>query len=271
MTYQLRLFLLAIQFFTRIPITGRLAAWVGFTPMMLRESAAYFPLVGACVGLVAGGVLWLSLELVGPAGYGTLIASTLSLIATLLMTGAFHEDGLADTFDGLGGSQQRDRALEIMKDSRVGTFGALALVGAVLLKVLLVAELSTPDEPDDAMALVVLLICAHTLSRASALSLIGWLTHVGDHAGSKSKPLADRIDQKTLWIALITGFIACSPLFSYFDAIFFIVFIVACIVSTYLLGRWFRSRLGGFTGDCLGATQQTSELAIYLCAATLLA
>jgi adenosylcobinamide-GDP ribazoletransferase len=102
----LRHYLLAIQFFTRIPVTGRLGDWVGFSPAMLRASAAHFPGVGWLVG---GGV----------AGFTAL---------GVLMTGAFHEDGLADVADGLGGSQDRERALTIMKDSRVGAFGAIAVV-----------------------------------------------------------------------------------------------------------------------------------------------
>src|SRR5690606_19624758 len=109
----LRHFLLALQFFTRVPVTGRLAAWVGYSPAMLRASAAHFPGVGWLVGGVAAGVF-----LLAQAGLPPLAAALLSTAATVWMTGAFHEDGLADTADGLGGSAERERALQIMKDSR---------------------------------------------------------------------------------------------------------------------------------------------------------
>ncbi len=271
MSYQIRLFLLAVQFFTRVPITGRLAAWVGFTPMMLRESAAYFPLVGAAVGAVAAGVMLAALALFGPAGHGPLLASGLSLAATLLLTGAFHEDGLADVADGLGGSLQREKALEIMKDSRIGTFGTVALICVTLLKVVAVAEISPLEEPDAEWALLALLVSAHVISRCAALCMIAWLPHVEGGGASKSKPLADRIDPKALSLAFLTCFLCCVPVFIYFDATHLIVFVLWSALVVLALGRWFRRRVGGFTGDCLGTVQQVSELGIYLCAAALLA
>ena len=137
----LRHYLLAVQFFTRIPVTGRLATWVGYSPAMLRASSAHFPGVGWLVAAVAVGsyaVLWLGL---GGAGFAPLAAAVGCTIATVLVTGGFHEDGLADVADGLGGAYQPERALEIMKDSRIGAFGAMALVLALLAKVALLAQL----------------------------------------------------------------------------------------------------------------------------------
>ena len=120
----IREFLLAVQFFTRIPITGALAEWVGFSPAMLRASAAHFPAVGMLVGAVAAAVYAVLLALLPDTGFAPLVAAVLSTVATVLMTGGFHEDGLADVADGLGGSYDRHRALEIMKDSRVGALMA---------------------------------------------------------------------------------------------------------------------------------------------------
>jgi len=112
-----RHFLLALQFFTRVPVTGALATWVGFSPQMLRASAAHLPGIGWLVGGVAAAVfVGVGMGLAGTAG--ALVAAVLSTVATVMLTGAFHEDGLADVADGLGGSANRDRALEIMKDSR---------------------------------------------------------------------------------------------------------------------------------------------------------
>ena len=153
MTHELRLFFIALQFLTRVPVP----AWVGFEPMWLNQSARYFPLVGSCVGLVGAGVLWAS-SLVFPPAVGV----GLSMAATLVMTGGFHEDGLADTFDALGGAVSRERALEIMKDSRIGSYGALALVVVLGTKAAALASLPL------ALALPAGLF-AHTASRAAAI------------------------------------------------------------------------------------------------------
>jgi len=132
MTQALRHYLLAVQFFTRIPITGRLAQWVGYSPAMLRASSAHFPGVG---WLVAAAAVACHAALMTGLGTGLLVpwvAAVFSTVATVLVTGGFHEDGLADVADGLGGSAERERALDIMKDSRIGAYGAMALVLALL-------------------------------------------------------------------------------------------------------------------------------------------
>ena len=99
----IREFLLAVQFFTRIPVTGALAEWVGFSPAMLRASAAHFPGVGWLVGAVVAGITWALLALLPPGPYAPLVAAVLGTAAGVWLTGAFHEDGLADVADGLGG------------------------------------------------------------------------------------------------------------------------------------------------------------------------
>ena len=191
----LRHFLLALQFFTRIPVTGRLADWVGFSPAMLRASAAYFPAVGVVIG---GLVVLLTAALMHylPAAYAPLVAAVLGTAWSVWLTGAFHEDGLADVADGLGGSYDRERALIIMKDSRVGAFGAIAVVLAMLSKVALLALLGAVG----ALWMYLALMAAHVVSRTWPLIIIRWLPHVGDDAGSKSKPLADQISTGSLAI-----------------------------------------------------------------------
>jgi adenosylcobinamide-GDP ribazoletransferase len=274
MTQFVRHYLLALQFFTRIPVAGRLAAWVGFSPEMLRASAAHFPGVGWLVGLLvaalSGGLL---LALPG-GGFAPLIVATVGTAFGILLTGAFHEDGLADVADGLGGSLQRERALEIMKDSRVGAFGAIAIVMALLVKVALVAQLASMDEG----LLCVALFLAHVVSRTWPLLLIRLLPHVGDAAGSKSKPLADQITVSALvvalaWCAAAIGLVVWLQeswqilvpveLSGYFE-IGLLGALAASALAFVWMGRWFAKRLQGFTGDCLGATQQVCELAFYL-------
>ncbi|MDQ0082317.1 adenosylcobinamide-GDP ribazoletransferase [Variovorax boronicumulans] len=254
-----RHFLLALQFFTRVPVTGPLAAWVGFSPQMLRASAAHLPGIGWLVGGVAA-LVFTGVGMGLPGVAGALAAALLSTVATVMLTGAFHEDGLADVADGLGGSADRDRALEIMKDSRIGAFGAIALVLALGLKCALLAVLTGRGLQTVAVAIV----GAHVLSRLMPLFLIRWLPYVGDSGASKAKPLADAISGGALVIALVWTVPAVALLLCAHDA----VQVGAAVLATVLVAGWmarlFLRRLQGFTGDGLGATQQVCELTIYL-------
>jgi adenosylcobinamide-GDP ribazoletransferase len=263
----LREYLLAVQFFTRLPITGPLAQWVGYSPELLRASAAHFPGVGWLVGIAAcASFAVVSLAL--PNGLFTPMAAAVGCtIATVLMTGGFHEDGLADVADGLGGSAERERALEIMKDSRVGAYGAMALVLVLLAKVSLLAVLATHSPA----AVLAALLAGHVLSRFWPLLVVRLLPHVGDTATSKSKPLADSIERKTLAVALAWCVIPLV-LAAFVQGVWFVLggAIAGGLVLLALL-RWFKRRLQGFTGDCLGATQQLGEIAFYLGAAISLA
>lgn len=256
----LRHYLLALQYFTRIPVTGRLARWVGYSPARLRASAAHFPGVGALVGLCGAGVAAALLLLLKPTPLAALVAAVLSTVATVLLTGALHEDGLADVADGLGGSMDRDRALAIMKDSQVGAFGALALVLALLSKVSLLALIGAADP----RALYVGLVLAHVVSRTWPLLLIRLMPHVGDMSGSKSKPLADQISGASLAAGLAWLLLALSLAAWAQGPLFVIAPVVASLVALLAVGRLFWRRLRGFTGDCLGATQQVCEIAAYL-------
>jgi adenosylcobinamide-GDP ribazoletransferase len=267
-------YLLALQFFTRIPVTGKLAAWVGFSPTLLRASAAHFPGVGALVGLLVAALTALLLIALPQGDYAPLVVAVWGTAFGVLITGAFHEDGLADVADGLGGSPDRERALEIMKDSRVGAFGAIAVALALLGKVSLLALIGSVS----AGWLCSALVAAHVVSRTWPLLLIRWLPHVGDAAQSKSKPLADQISLASLWVAFLWCFVALA-LVGYAQAASNLIApgaawwpvlrvwgsaLLASGVVFLLLWRWFWVRLKGFTGDCLGATQQGCELAFYL-------
>lgn len=256
----LRHYLLALQYFTRVPVTGPLAKWAGYSPRRLRASAAHFPGVGALVGLCAAGVAFGLLLVLESSPLAFLVAAAASTVATVLLTGGLHEDGLADVADGLGGGSDRDRALAIMKDSRVGAFGALALMLALLLKVSLLALIGATS----ASTLGVALVLAHVVSRTWPLLVIRWLPHVGDTSRSRSKPLADHISGATLaagfvWLLLALGLTGWLQ-----GALFLLASLIASLVALLVMVRLFRRRLGGFTGDCLGATQQVCEIACYL-------
>ncbi|MEI6761099.1 MAG: adenosylcobinamide-GDP ribazoletransferase [Betaproteobacteria bacterium] len=274
LTRFVRHYLLSLQFFTRIPVTGRLADWVGFSPDMLRASAGHFPGVGWLVGGLLAGLSWLLLAFLPDSVMTPLVVAALGTAAGVLLTGAFHEDGLADVADGLGGSLDRERALIIMKDSRVGAFGAIAVGLALLVKVALLALLGSLS-PE---LMCVALFLGHVVSRTWPLVLIRLMPHVGDVAGSKSKPLADQISGAGLLTALIWCFGALALAMYGSDAMEFVVFnevaqglaaplaraLLASGLACAVLGRWFWRRLQGFTGDCLGTTQQVCEIAFYL-------
>lgn len=257
----LRHFLLAIQFFTRIPITGRLALWVGYSPALLRASVAHFPAVGGVVGAWAA-LVWLGvMAWMPPSIHTPLLAAALSTAATLWLTGGFHEDGLADLADGLGGHVSRERALEIMKDSRIGAYGAMALVMMLLTKVALLAVVADVQPAQSAA----LLWLGHVVSRTCPLLTIRSLPHVGDVAGSKSKPLADQISTRSVVVGMSWLLLALLLFFAAQDAPDFKAGYVLMMGLLGALAGWFwvwrllKSRLGGFTGDGLGATQQLAE------------
>ena len=263
----LRHYLLALQFFTRVPVTGRLAAWVGYEPAMLRAAAGHFPGVGWLVGLLAALVYAALYWLLAGGPLAGLVAAVLSTAATALLSGGFHEDGLADVADGLGGGYTAERALAIMKDSRIGAFGAMALTLALLAKVALLAQLSGHGLAAPLLALV----GAHALSRLWPLATIRLLPHVGDSATSKSKPRAERITlpalaSAALWsvppLALVGWHLGWATLAA--------AVLASAAASAWMHWRYAR-RLKGFTGDCLGGTQQLAELGFYLGTAVVLA
>ena len=247
---ELRLLFVALQFLTRVPVPR----WVGFEPAWLNRSARWFPLVGLFVGAVAGAVLWAASVAFPPA-----VAVGLSIGASVLLTGGFHEDGLADTADALGGAVSRERALEIMKDSRIGTYGALALIIVLGLKAVVLASMLP------ALAVPALLL-AHTASRAAAVVLIRVLPYAGDIAHAKAKPLAQRVSDAGVVVALATVIVvgavlvACVPS----HGLLVVTGLVLLIIGTVWSIRWLRRRLGGCTGDTLGATQQVTELLVLL-------
>ncbi|MBQ5950214.1 adenosylcobinamide-GDP ribazoletransferase [Massilia sp. ST3] len=245
---QLRLFFIALQFFTRLPIPR----WVGFEAAWLNHASRYFPLVGLVVGAIAAAV-YAAAALVLPAP----VAAVLSTAATIYLTGAFHEDGFADTCDGLGGGMTRERALEIMKDSRVGAYGAIGVVCMLVAKCTSLAMLP----PSSAIAALLL---AHPLSRLAATSLIWAMEYA--RAEGKAKPLAERMSGAEFAIAAITVLLPAAALVLHgaLSMAAGVGAVLAAALAAFWLARKFARRLGGYTGDCLGAVQQLSEVSVYL-------
>ena len=238
---ELEYFLGAIRFFTRLPVPD----WVGHSSAALERSARYFPAVGLIVGGIGALVFALTFFI-----WPKTLAILASMAATLYITGVFHEDGWADTVDGFGGGWEKAQILTIMKDSRIGSFGAVALVILLLAKFFALIEI----EPK---LLPVVLITGHAFSRLCATSLLRTLDYVRDEG--KAKPLATRIETGALVFATITAtvpLILLPPL----QALFGVAF---AVLATWWMARMFKRRIGGYTGDCLGATQQLAEVAFY--------
>jgi len=241
------IFAFAVQFLTRLPIPQS----VTFTPERFSASVRYYPLVGAIIGAFAGG-FYLAASSVFPA----FVAIILSTGGTLLLTGAFHEDGLADTFDGIGGGTDREKTLHIMKDSRIGTYGACALFTVLITKVAALTTLGISAVTPMA------LIAGHSLSRASSVVVIATSRYVRDHG--TGKPVSEGLGGVNLAVALITA-LAAYVFFSNMvgsEAALCAVFAMA--LGHVLIRALFERKLGGYTGDTLGAVQQVSEVAFYL-------
>ena len=257
--HEARLVAVALQFLTRVPV--RLAA---FDPQWLHDSARHFPLVGAAVGAFGAAVLLAAAQVWPPV-----LAVLLAMAATVWLTGGFHEDGLADTCDGLGGAVARERALAIMKDSRLGSYGALGLVLTLALKAAALTQLASQAPLLAAAALVL----AHGLSRGAAVALLALLPYGGDVEHAKAKPLAQQVSAAGLvvagaWCALLLagaawgGWAVASLAWLTPQRLLAAVLAAAAVVR--VCGRWLQRRLGGYTGDGLGATQQWAELVVYL-------
>lgn len=256
--HELRLLGIALQFLTRVPVrVGR------FEPSWLADSARHFPLVGALVGAFGAATLW------GAAALWPLpLAVTLSMAATAWITGGFHEDGLADTCDGLGGAVDREKALAIMKDSRLGTYGALGLLFVLALKACALWTLSTALSTESVALAAVALVLAHGVSRAAAVAVTTLLPYGGDTGHAKALPMTRRGGVPLAAAALgWTAAFAVAAGAALPDALgpVRIAFALGCAAAVVLgCAAWLRRRLGGYTGDTLGAVQQLSELAMYL-------
>ncbi len=245
MKQEYSIFILSLQFLTRIPVRSD----GHYSELRMAEIPRYFPLVGALIGAVGGAVFFVAHELLS-LGSAVLV----SVAATMALTGAFHEDGLADTFDGVGGGVIKSKALEIMRDSRLGTYGTLAVVVALLLKIALLAELPARHIPTA-------LILGHTLSRLSSVLVLIRGRYVRDEGAGK--PVAQGLSAKSTWVAMITAVAVTLLTWLFFGGVPVIVAIGAMLVAHGLLRLWVEQKIGGYTGDTLGSIQQVSELGCY--------
>ncbi len=262
MKKELRIFFTAVMFLTRI----RVPKQVDHDPAHLQKSAKYFPLIGWIVGGISALVF-----LVFNRYLSANLAILSSMVAGILITGAFHEDGFADSCDAFGGGWTKEKILAIMKDSRLGTYGVIGLIAILSAKFILIQDLPrfTPSLESPSVNIfynyryfIVLLIAAHSSSRLMPVFIIQFSEYVTDPDSAKSRLLASR---KLSWVYLTVACISgLAPLL-----LLPWVFSMAVILQLYLtysLTKYFRRWIGGYTGDCLGAVQQVTEIAFYLAA-----
>ncbi|RAJ10539.1 cobalamin-5'-phosphate synthase [Chitinophaga skermanii] len=242
-------FLTAVMFYTRIRVPKN----IGHSEDMLNKATRYFPLIGWVIGGIVAGSLYLT-SLILPFE----VAVILALVAGIWATGAFHEDGFADMCDGFGGGWTKERILDIMKDSRIGTYGMLGLVLVMLIKFYCLSSMTL-------YTAITAILVAHPLSRWIALNVVYNLHYVRENEDSKAKPIAKGMETLDFIFATLTAIfpLAAFIITQYLPWQYLLMFIPLILVYAYfvkLMKRW----IGGYTGDCLGALQQAAETTIYI-------
>jgi adenosylcobinamide-GDP ribazoletransferase len=242
------LFLTAVMFYTRLPCPR----WVGYSDEQLNRSTTYFPAIGWLVGTAMAAVIALAHWIVPWP-----VAVVIGVAVSVVMTGAFHEDGFADVCDGFGGGVGANRVLEIMKDSRVGAF---AVLGLVLLFALKLTGMTYLIQASGWWGLAGL-VFAHVLSRWCAVTIIFRGVYARHDQLSKTKPIGrqlsfPRMVAATVWLLPFIGLAWWHP--------WWLTAVPIALLVRWRLNHWFIRRLGGYTGDCLGATQQIVEVVTLL-------
>lgn len=244
MREQLHIFLNAIMFYTRIPVPKNLI----YSEEILNRSTRFFPFIGWIIGGIAA-VVFLGLQIV----FSLELSILLSMLATIFITGAFHEDGFADFCDGFGGGYTKEKILTIMKDSRIGTYGSIGLLGMLAIKFMSLNAI----EPDN---IPMILLASHSVSRLMPIMVIYTSEYSREDATSKTKPIGKKGKGSDFLIAFCFGlaFLILIPLN-------FSLFIVpVLILISFIYRNYIHRKIGGYTGDCLGALQQISEVVFYM-------
>ena len=234
------------MFYTRIPCPSN----IDHNPDYINKASRYFPLIGWIVGGLSFLVFYLASFLFDPS-----IAIVLSLISGVLITGAFHEDGLADVVDGFGGGWTKQKILDIMKDSRIGAFGTISLVLLFLVK--FTALNSAITKFTEFHIIVLLFVSYHSLARLTTVNIIFTSQYSRDDETSKVKPIA-----KTHGVPEIVGayFFGLLPLIILSWLNWKFTLVIFPLFLLYILSkRYFEKWINGYTGDCLGAVEQLAE------------
>jgi len=244
MKKQLHIFLNAVMFYTRIPVPKNLL----YSEEILNRSTRFFPFIGWIVGGI-GAVVFYGLQFILP----TEVAVLLSMLSTIFLTGAFHEDGFADFCDGFGCGYTKERILTIMKDSRIGTYGSIGLIGMLATKFMSLHSIDT------AMLALIILV-GHAVSRLMPILLIYSSEYSREDANSKTKPIGQKGKGFDFVIALYFG----SALLVFIPIAYISAIIPLMLLTTFVFRRYIILKIDGYTGDCLGALQQIAEVEFYI-------
>ncbi len=242
MMRELKLFFTGLSFFTRIPFPKCLQ----FEKELQYQAIKYFPLAGSIVGGVAA-LAFCLFKILLPFDLSVILSMGISV----LFTGALHEDGFMDVCDGFGGGWTKTKILEIMKDSSSGAFGLTGIVFLILIKFLCQTSISPNQLPW-------VLIAAHSSSRMLA-SCLPNLHQYARSENSKSKDYLHKLKRGNFALMLTTGLLP----FALLEEMKFLLILLPSTLCMLLLGRYYQKWIGGFTGDCIGATQQICELVFY--------
>ena len=240
--------LLAIQFFTIIPVNPRFREKEG----QLSGSIIYFPLVGLLLGVILAALNFVLSYIF----ISQVLINVLLVVALTILTGGLHLDGLADTFDALASRKDREGLLEIMRDPRIGTIGALSLISVILLKVVILSTLNLAEKN-----LALILMC--TLSRWSLILPIYSFPYA--RSEGKAKDFFAQFNF-TAFIISAVGVLIFTILVLNWKGLF--VF-TAMLLFTFIFNKFMNKKIGGITGDILGATLEINEVIILLCMAAI--
>ena len=245
MVHLLSALLLATTFFTRVPLPRKLGEKLDHNSR-LTDAVFAFPLIGFLIGGAIAGVYYAS-SMVLPGS----IAAGLAIGFGVVLTGALHEDGLADCADGFGGASNRERALEIMRDSQIGTYGGVALIMSLGLRWSCLAALNP-------IAGVMALMVSHTVSRSAITIAMKWSSYARAKGlgGLASGEIGDTGFGFALAIPCLVGFALAQ-----FTGLFAVL---VGLFAGWLVLRYLQYRIGGYTGDGLGAIQQVSEISVLI-------
>jgi len=249
MTKEIKLFFTALMFFTRIPCP----AWIGYSKELLNNSLKYFTVMGWVIGGFSALILWISLFV-----FPLSVCILLSMSASILLTGALHEDGFTDVCDSFGGGWGKEQILTIMKDSRIGVYGAIGIILILSVKFAVLYEIACHSSS----VLLFSMLNAHTSSRLMALMVIQSYNYVQDLDKSKTKPMANaKLGKSKIFFSFFTALI---PMALFIDHYYLILAMPICYIPKLYLGNYFKKHIGGYTGDCVGAVQQVCEISFYL-------
>ncbi len=242
--------LAAVQFLTRLQVPT-----IPYESDTLARSVKFFPVVGALIGLGSALLYFLLIP-----HLPVLVVAVLIVGYMVAITGCLHEDGLADSADGFGGGREREKVLAIMRDSRIGTYGAAALALTLLARVLLIASLPQAEAAS-------YLIAAPVLCRWTTLPLSFYLSPARASSEDQIDGQGARIARLTTGGSLIVGSLLSLVIVFALLRLRALIPILASVVVSLATARYYKHRIGGITGDCFGATNQLAEVAVYLCGA----